>query len=97
MCAACLCDVVQARAGLTETRRLLRATILAGHHSALLPCRTQYNQVGLTNVAVSASSLSPGDYIIAVFNLDYYDHEAFTYALAVSGLLSAAVSRDGWR
>ena len=92
MCPACLNDMGQVRVGLTEAQRLPRAVILARHHSAFLPCRTQYNQVGLTNVAVSANSLPPGDYIIAVFNLDYYDHEAFDYALTVSWHLSAAVA-----
>ena len=91
--AACLRDMNHLRACLKEARKLPTAIILAGHHSALLPCRIQYNQVGLTNVAVSASSLPPGDYIIAVLNLDYYDHESFTYALAVGWLLSAALSR----
>ena len=43
-------------------------------------------------MAISVSSLPPGDYIIAVFDLDYYDHEAFSYALTVSWLLTAAVS-----
>ena len=45
-------------------------------------------------MAISASSLLPGDYIIAVFDLDYYDHKAFNYALTVSWFLSAAVSRE---